>query len=42
MILDYEAAISWAHVLLSENVYEKERDDLGKQWDKMKLQYHIN
>lgn len=42
MILDYEAAISWAHVLLSERVYEKERDDLGKQWDKMKLQYHIN
>ena len=42
MILDYEAAISWAHVLLSEKVYEKERDDLGKQWDEMKLQYQIN
>lgn len=42
MILDYEAAVTWAHVLLSEKVYEKERDNLGKQWDEMKLQYQIS
>lgn len=41
MILYYEAAVTWAHVLLSEKVYEKERDNLDKQWDEMQLQYQI-
>lgn len=41
MILDYEAAVSWSRVLLSEKVYEKERENLGEQWDEMKREYHI-
>ena len=41
MILDYEAAVSWSRVLLSEKVYEKEQDNLGKQWDEMKREYQI-
>lgn len=41
MILDYEAAISWLHILLDENVYENKRESLGKQWEELQRSYHI-
>lgn len=42
LILDYEAAVSWSHILLCEKVYEKTKENLGQQWDDIKKTYGID
>lgn len=41
LILDYEAALSWSHILLSEKIYERENASLSKKWAEMKAMYNI-
>ncbi len=41
LILDYEASISWSHILLCEKIYERERGYIGKRWEEIKHSYNI-
>lgn len=41
MVLDYEAALSWSHILLSENIYERDNASLFKKWEEIKSIYNI-
>lgn len=41
LILEYESALSWSHVLLDEGVYNKLNAKLSKEWEDMKILYGI-
>lgn len=41
MVLDYETALSWSHILLSENIYERDNASLSKKWEEIKSIYNI-
>lgn len=42
LILEYESALSWSHVLLDEGVYTKLNNKLSKEWEEIKKQYGIS
>lgn len=41
LALDYEAAVSWSHVLLSEEIYRKNNERLSLEWQDIKDNYHF-
>ncbi|MGI6313130.1 MAG: hypothetical protein ACOXZI_02190 [Candidatus Cryptobacteroides sp.] len=42
LILDYEAAISWSHILLDENIYKKHQKELSCEWEVLKQSYKLS
>lgn len=41
LIIEYESALSWSHILLDEDVYNKLNTKLSKEWEDMKILYDV-
>ena len=41
LALDYEAALSWSHILLNEKIYERENAKLSREWNEIKTRYYL-